>query len=1306
MCKRITCLFLVLLCSVAAFAADYLYFTAVKSGSHVGLLTEGEISSVIEYSKDGESNWGKLPPDSLITLNVGDTIFVRSYSRSSTFSRDTLNYVHFDIEGEVIAGGNISSLTMDRSGMSVKYWDYCFYSLFANCTGLVEAPDLPSISNVFVLPKCMYASMFSGCTNLRNAPVLGGELGPFCYASMFKNCTSLKKTPQLPTNTLEVGCYAEMFSGCTSLDSMPRLLVEYDYWKPTLKDSCFYSMFAGCKNLKGSISMIVDSLPKYSCTGMFKGCENLESADLSKVNIAQEGCCKEMFSGCSKLVVSTDLSAVTRLGDSCFYAMFAGCKGMERAPELPKIPLAKYCYSHMFENCTGLAKMPDLLSDSLAEGCYESMFAGCTGLTECVWLPVSKIAENCYAHMFENCSNLSRIEAHFTEWGAQTTNWVSDVASSGTFVCHKALDAEFGESRIPQGWNVVRLNMLKLTANEAGSAVGVSSWRRSAKNSDKFKLWYSVNGTGLWTLMERDSLVTLANEGDFLYVKSYNPEDNDSIQFKMEGSIAASGSVMSLIDGIGNTTDMGTYKFERLFSECVALTEAPELPAVRLSPSCFASMFLGCSNLVQAPELPATELTPSCYAEMFGGCGLVQAPELPATKLASFCYGKMFMYCERMLEAPDLPATVMADSCYYQMFRHCISMAKMNAFPVTETAPYCCYEMFNECWDLDWSPKLLAKDLAEYCYYSMFVCCYKIQSAELCAETFGYRSCNLMFTGCTGLKKLKAYFSEWPKDLCWTGGVAPVGVLVCSEGLSEIYGDFYIPYGWRMVHDENEVPNYLTFTANEANSKVGIKISKDDDQYRYALEYSVDAGQTWSPLTPGNPVTLSSVGDKVLVRGNIVDTTSSLSRIEKLQFTMSGSIAASGSVTSLIDGIGRSKTVSLESCFAGLFENCVSLTQSPEVPGLSKHRDSQFQDGIYDDMFKGCSNLSKITVGFTEWPSCSQWVKGVASTGTFICPKDLNINFSYSRVPVGWSIQREGESTAVDFLTFVADEPGSTFSLVENLLDMIFQPAPDRTSLDGIGTLRAGSAETGYTWPDVQYSLDGGASWMTLNVGDTFVLENVGDSALIKGINLNGFSESSEHYYSFSMTGSISAKGSVMSLIDGKGETTVIPNEYCFYGLFKDCVSLTHAPRLTATTLKPHCYSNIFAGCSNLSSIEVSFTEWDDFCDDWVSGVAANGSFIAPKELPQSYGTDGVPSGWTIYDTNATNLIPEDNAAIWTSDRSIYVRGTETLVEVYDLSGRLVKYGRFNVEGDQVVTVPAHGSYLVKIGKYSRLVNL
>jgi hypothetical protein len=61
-------------------------------------------------------------------------------------------------------------------------------------------------------------------------------------------------------------------------------------------------------------------------------------------------------------------------------------------------------------------------------------------------------------------------------------------------------------------------------------------------------------------------------------------------------------------------------------------------------------------------------------------------------------------------------------------------------------------------------------------------------------------------------------------------------------------------------------------------------------------------------------------------------------------------------------------------------------------------------------MFYDCISLKTINVGFNNWTSSNEttdWLKNVSSTGTFICPSELQEVRGTSRIPEGWTIQRK-----------------------------------------------------------------------------------------------------------------------------------------------------------------------------------------------------------------------------------------------------------------------------------------------------------
>ena len=198
-------------------------------------------------------------------------------------------------------------------------------------------------------------------------------------------------------------------------------------------------------------------LANYCYTSMFYGCTGLTSAPELPATTLESSCYSYMFSGCTGLTSAPELPATT-LESSCYFSMFRGCTGLTSAPELPATTLESSCYRNMFYGCTGLTSAPELPATTLASNCYFSMFSGCTGLTSAPELPATTLTNSCYRNMFEGCTNLSLIKVHFIAWGSQTSGWVSNVKSTGTFYKLSSLPEEFETNKIPPGWTVVNID--------------------------------------------------------------------------------------------------------------------------------------------------------------------------------------------------------------------------------------------------------------------------------------------------------------------------------------------------------------------------------------------------------------------------------------------------------------------------------------------------------------------------------------------------------------------------------------------------------------------------------------------------------------------------------------------------------------------------------------------------------------------------------------------------------------------------------------------------------------------------------
>ena len=432
-------------------------------------------------------------------------------------------------------------------------------------------------------------------------------------------------------------------------------------------------------------------LKQYCGHYMFSGCTSLTSTPELPATTLANYCYYRIFSDCTSLTTAPELPATT-LSDACYSNMFSDCTSLTTAPELPATTLAYNCYGYMFYNCSSLTTAPELPATTLASSCYNGMFYYCTSLATAPELPATTLAEYCYGDMFWGCSNLNYIKCLATNIPASncTTDWVSGVASTGTFVKNSNMTGwTTGSDGIPTGWVVEDyVPAVKFTAQEANSTIGLQQLSRNQT------LEYSTNGRE-WNPMTTATTITLVNSGDGCYIRgvlSANNTNGNYTRFKMSGKIAASGNCNYLWNNENPDAPLKQYCGYYMFSGCSSLTAAPELPATTLTNRCYEYMFQNCTSLTDAPELPATTLADYCYHQMFYGCtSLTTSPELPATKLTTACYHSMFAGCTSLTTAPELPATTLARSCYGNMFKGCSNLNYIKCFATNISASDCTF---------------------------------------------------------------------------------------------------------------------------------------------------------------------------------------------------------------------------------------------------------------------------------------------------------------------------------------------------------------------------------------------------------------------------------------------------------------------------------------------------------------------------------------------------------------------------------------------------------------------------------------
>jgi hypothetical protein len=84
-----------------------------------------------------------------------------------------------------------------------------------------------------------------------------------------------------------------------------------------------------------------------------------------------------------------------------------------------------------------------------------------------------------------------------------------------------------------------------------------------------------------------------------------------------------------------------------------------------------------------------------------------------------------------------------------------------------------------------------------------------------------------------------------------------------------------------------------------------------------------------------------------------------------------------------------------------MFWGCTELSSTLVLPAYNNA-----YTGCYTNMFYGCSQISHIIVSATSWntSNTTNWVYGVAATGTFEKPSATNIATGANGIPSGWTV--------------------------------------------------------------------------------------------------------------------------------------------------------------------------------------------------------------------------------------------------------------------------------------------------------------
>ena len=1010
-----------------------------NSGSESGFTISGE-SGTEENIFDGP--WFKLSNNKITIVDVENSeienaynisIFgekIRIYFKYNSDEISTLPFGH-KINVNLYKGvensiGIIEPIIINSDDQNII--DKYHFHIGGDIVTLLKSKKYNYITDK--LPNNAFESLFESNYLLTTAEELKlpeHTISDSCYKSMFTGCINLIVGPLIKCKSTANSCYESMFNGCKSFKSLARLENQkYSLPAESLSDLCYYNMFFGCTSLT-------------------------ETPELPATILARS-CYAGMFSYCTSLTTPPELISTT-LANSCYKSMFSGCTNLETAPELPATILFDYCYAWMFSGCTSLTETPLLEVTSLANSCYGSMFFGCENL--------SKITLNCKIDNVDvsltDFKNMGSPNSY-----PYTGRWVEGVLTEeGQFIYNNediTEDSSYGreyynDNLIPEKWykNPPRKYLYIEPIEEGETTISINTDRTSIKYYiDTNKELFNTSNNGEdpikitnWKSYSSGQTINCNNDDIvyFAYINGTSSITSTFGTFNVSNKFNVGGDILTIYSADVNKNQLTIDSaFKELFDSSKVVNASKLILPDNTCTSCYAHMFNNCNNLEYTPELPATVLKFKCYDSMFESCSiLTNAPDLShVTIIEQEACTAMFNSCVNLTNISDLSSiTKIERKGCNEMFTNCSSLIDISQCSLgnvnTELFSEACYGMFKQCSSLVNPINLPIKTLVDRCY-------------------------NNMFENCSSLMSLNVGFEQWndSNTSYWVVGVNTYdGIFTGPETLGinvkENYTNNRIPINWWN-------PDYLTFETTEdcsiyltardgtGNPTGGFDpnlqykiINKDDNSSEGFKDYNFES-------TIGDSIPLSANQKLIFVSKNTDINNCKFSEegryfiFNTLNYSNKPNITVSGNIYSLVyknfynidentniikpymfdflfyknSTIKNAKNLKLLSkklsydgivandCYSGMFCNCTSLTDAPELPAET------LADHCYDWMFSECTSLRHIKVSFTDWNNGNythNWFSYISQSGTFKCPTELTIKTGESYIPEGWIVE-------------------------------------------------------------------------------------------------------------------------------------------------------------------------------------------------------------------------------------------------------------------------------------------------------------
>ena len=309
-----------------------------------------------------------------------------------------------------------------------------------------------------------------------------------------------------------------------------------------------------------------------------------------------------------------------------------------------------------------------------------------------------------------------------------------------------------------------------------------------------------------------------------------------------------------------------------------------------------------------------------------------------------------------------------------------------------------------------------------------------------------------------------------------------------------------------------------------------------------------------------------------------------------------------------------------EGCYNCMFKGCTALTESPDLnaTGISTYG--------YGGMFDGCTSLSAVTCLATNISASNctnDWLNNVSPTGVFYKAESMTgWTRDESGIPSGWTVYPNEEwvnsgTTCVGYDKYYSQVKIINYSpsvwsattdtrvgsLIEvNSEDCGYVPTPYENqylTFEAVSEVAFSFSGTSSSTADnssIQYSLDSGSTWNTLNRGVQSPTLQAGEKIMWKGelkpaYVSSGLLINHKGIGNFSSTDEFNVEGNVMSLLYGDdfiGQTSLTGYTVgAFNSLFKNCYYLISIENISlpARTLSIKCYTSMFESCASLTTV-------------------------------------------------------------------------------------------------------------------------